>query len=393
MRAIAVAGLLAAACSAGNATGSHPKVDGAVTLDGAAKNRQGEHGCGDDARSFALAVLADQHLEHAVGSGAVYVPAQITPATAAGMTVDQDLIVMRPGAPALAVMTSTADWNNTMDRCPPSAPTLFSAPVPDDFVFKPVLPNTPNASTAILAADGRTLKQTQPFSRCTTGGPATSHYDSADVDIAGEGITGAHGGSGLSAIGGTLRVGELRPGGPPVRHALKVELDAALNYGRCATYSSCFRWPAVQADTYATTSYGGPNPALEPGALLAIPVGTDVASLGLETTAAAALAFTLQNYGAYVVDDTAWAVCASASSLGPTGDFTRQFQAHWVFSMTPSSKNTAWARDMDVCSARCGGRQRRGRCPGWGRNAAGPAGAAARAVARAPPDGADSARQ
>jgi hypothetical protein len=343
MRAIVVAWLVAAAsCSAGSTAGSHPSSDGAASDDGAA----------------AVDAAATRNPLHwpfsptsiwntPIGSGAVYVPAQITPATAAGMTVDQDLIVMRPSAPALAVMTNTADWNNTMDRCPPSAPTLFSAPVPDDFVFTPVLPNTPNASTAILDADGRTLKQTQPFSRCTPGAPATSHYDSSDVDIAGDGITGAHGGSGLSAIGGTLRLGELRPGGAPVRHVLKIELDAALNYGHCSTYSSCYRWPAVQADTYATTGYGGPNPALQPGALLAIPIGTDVASLGLETAAAAALGFTLQNYGAYVVDDAAWAVYALCVELGPDGDFTQQFQSDWGFSMTPSSKNTPWARDMD----------------------------------------------
>ena len=282
-----------------------------------------------------------------IGSGAVYVSGGIVPATAFGMTVDQDLIVMRPSAPALTIMTSTADWDNTKDRCPPSSPALFAAPVPDDFVFVPVRPNTPNASTAILAADGRTLKQTQPFSRCTAGGPATSHYDSVDVDIAGAGITGAHGGSGLSAIGGTLRMGELRPGGPPVRHALKVELDAAINYGACPTYSNCYRWPAIQADSYATTSYGGANPALEPGALLAIPTTVDVSQLGLETAAAAMLAFTLQNYGAYVVDDTAWAVYAICVELGPDGDFTQQFQSDWGFTMTPSSKSAPWARDMD----------------------------------------------
>ena len=33
--------------------------------------------------------------------------------------------------------------------------------------------------------------------------------------------------------------------------------------------------------------------------------------------------------------------------LGPDGDFTQQFQSDWGFSMTPSSKSTAWARDMD----------------------------------------------
>ncbi|HVY38741.1 MAG TPA: hypothetical protein VHM31_12435 [Polyangia bacterium] len=282
-----------------------------------------------------------------IGDGAVYVAAGIVPATAYGMTADRDLIVMRPNAPALAVMTTTADWDNTRDRCPAASPARFTAPVPDDFVFAPVLPDTPNASAAILAADGRTLKQTQPFSRCTAGGPATSHYDSADVDIAGAGTTGAHGGSGLSAIGGTLRVGELRPGGPPVRHALKVELDGALNYGRCAAYSGCYRWPATQADSYATSRYGGANPALEPGALLAIPATVDVAQLGLETGAAAMLAFTLQNYGAYVVDDTAWPVYALCVELGPDGDFAQQFQSDWGFTMTPSSKNTPWARDMD----------------------------------------------
>jgi len=344
MRAIAAAWLIAAAaCSARSAAGSRAIIDGAAGLDGT--SRLVDAATTRDPLRWPFSPASIWNTP--IGSGALYLPAQITPATAAGMTVDQDLIVMRPSAPALAVMTSTADWNNTMDRCPPAAPTLFSAPVPDDFVFQPVLPSTPNASTAILAADGRTLKQTQPFSRCTAGGPATSHYDSADVDIAGDGITGAHGGSGLSAIGGTLRLGELRPDGPPVRHALKIELDAALNYGKCATYSNCYRWPAIQADTYATTGYGGPNPALEPGALLAIPIDTDVAGLGLETAAAAALGFTLQSYGAYVVDDTAWAVYALCVELGPDGDFTQQFQSDWGFSLTPSSKNTPWARDMD----------------------------------------------
>ena len=89
------------------------------------------------------------------------------------------------------------------------------------------------------------------------------------------------------------------------------------------------------------------EPRARAGRAAGHPTGTDLASLELETTAAAALAFTLQNYGAYVVDDTAWAVYALCVELGPDGDFTQQFQSDWGFSMTPSSKNTAWARDMD----------------------------------------------
>ena len=37
---------------------------------------------------------------------------------------------------------------------------------------------------------------------------------------------GAHGGSHLSSIGGTIRRGELLPGAPPIRHALKLMLWA-----------------------------------------------------------------------------------------------------------------------------------------------------------------------
>ena len=142
---------------------------------------------------------------------------------------------MRPTAPALAVITNAADSDDTMDRSPPSAPTLFSAPVLDDFVFTPGVAGRRRVDGD---PDGqrRTIKQTQPFSRCMAGGAATSRYDSADVDITGDGITGAHGGSGLSAIGGTLRVGELRPGGPPVRHALKSSSTPRSTTARCATY-------------------------------------------------------------------------------------------------------------------------------------------------------------
>ena len=282
-----------------------------------------------------------------IGSGAVYVAAGIKQTTGNGMTVDQDLIDMHPEAPALAVMTNTADWNNTLDRCPASQPTLFSVPLPADFVFKPTLPDTPNAAFAGLLADGRTIKQTQPLSRCTAGAPATSHYVSADVDILGDGITGAHGGSGLSSIGGTLRIGELRPGGAPVRHALKVELFAADDYWACQTYADCYRWPAIQGDSAAVGYYGGSVRALRPGALLALPATLDPSTLGLETTPAQALAWTLQNYGAYVVDDTAWSVYALCVEWGPDGDFTQQFLSDWGFSATPSSKNTPWARDMD----------------------------------------------
>ena len=41
-------------------------------------------------------------------------------------------------------------------------------------------------------------------------------------DIFGDGALGAHGGSGLSGFGGSVRAGELLPATGPIRHALKL---------------------------------------------------------------------------------------------------------------------------------------------------------------------------
>ena len=46
------------------------------------------------------------------------------------------------------------------------------------------------------------------------------------VSLLSNGSLGAHGGSGLSAVGGMIRLGELLPSAPPIRHAIKLELFA-----------------------------------------------------------------------------------------------------------------------------------------------------------------------
>lgn len=79
------------------------------------------------------------------------------------------------------------------------------------------------------------------------------------TDITGDGLHGAHGGSGMSAVGGTIRSGELNPGAPPIPHALKLELAGWLYYfgghrlnpvtsnNQGATQ---YRWPATRSDIY-----------------------------------------------------------------------------------------------------------------------------------------------
>jgi hypothetical protein len=138
-----------------------------------------------------------------IGSGARYVPAGIAVATAMGMTVDEDVIVQRAGAPLKTVVVNDAGWDSGKTRCGSLRPgqTVYpdGVPVPADFTTDPgYLGTTPNMSAAILMPDGQTIRQTQPFHVCGKGGTVTSQYRFPDENIGiGAGIAGAHGASGM----------------------------------------------------------------------------------------------------------------------------------------------------------------------------------------------------
>lgn len=114
-----------------------------------------------------------------------------------------------------------------------------------------------NNAAGMLQPDNVTLLQMQPLYRCQPNSPVLARvmYPRTWVDqsILGNGTHGAHGGSGLSAMGGSLRLGELlaAPGThsiAPIRHALKLELWAhQYYYGHAPGY----HWPATQHDNYA----------------------------------------------------------------------------------------------------------------------------------------------
>lgn len=161
-----------------------------------------------------------------VGSQAEYVHAKIQKATAWGMTKDEDIIVLSKSAAMTDIYVNNAEWDRNKDRCTKDGGLLFRAPLPENFVVSKNTwdGQTPNSGLAILMADGVTIKQTQPFARCEAGKFGTSKYVFSDVNILGDGYYGAHGGSGLSAIGGTLRLGELKRNSGAIRHALKINL-------------------------------------------------------------------------------------------------------------------------------------------------------------------------
>ena len=284
-----------------------------------------------------------------IGSDAVYVHAHLEPALEWAMTVDEDYIIMMPDEPLMDIYRHNAGWNVNRSRCDRVVPEqkMFSAPIPQSWVINPS--GTPNAGLAVLMPDKRTIKQTQPFAHCEEGGDGTSQYSFPDQDLYGDGIRGAHGGSGLSAVGGAIRVNELTPTSGPIRHALKVNLYSNKNI-YYNTETKGYRWPAVAADSgaerfYYTERTNPVVPDCRMGALLALPPFIDIEDLELETEPAKILAQAFQDYGAYVVDDTAWDVNAIVVEWSPEGRFESIFRMNWGFNFT-SKPNARFGSDM-----------------------------------------------
>jgi hypothetical protein len=83
------------------------------------------------------------------------------------------------------------------------------------------------------------------------------------------------------------------------------------------------------------------------GALLAIPPTIDINSLGLESIPGKELAWTLQNYGAYIVDSTGGPAYALSAENGPDGSMRTQFQNDYGIPLEERiNNNTPWSRDF-----------------------------------------------
>jgi len=277
-----------------------------------------------------------------IGSNARYVWGGIRHATSMAYFTDADVLVLEPSAPATTVYANSDDWG-AGTRCSAQGGALFTAPIPADFVVPGSHQgspdgDTPNAATAILAANGHTIIQTQPFARCAGQSP-TSHYMFGSEDLYGTGETGSHGGSGLSALGGTVRLGELVPGGT-IRHSLKLNIDSANFYPGFGGY----RWPAWKSDA-GGAGYGGSIPEVRMGSLLApkadFPIDT------LETEPGKILAAAFRNYGGYIVDTSGWSIYNFVTERSPAGSVQDEFNKVWGYSLNAGVGANGWARDLD----------------------------------------------
>ncbi|MEM6928332.1 MAG: hypothetical protein AAF602_15470 [Myxococcota bacterium] len=210
-------------------------------------------------------------------------------------------------------------------RCSGTEILPYTLRVPDPWVVPDAGPDnpygrTPNSNSAFLLPDGETVQQIIRVSRCVAGGPVyapdfTRFPDNRnDESIFGNGLQGGgQGASLMSALGGTIRLGEL-VGDRPLRHAIKLN-PWARKYLHYSDEVPGYRWPARSADVYAAdpdrgydpASQGRPSyPELVMGSLLAIPPDVERADLDLRTTPGRLLFDALRDYGAYFTEDAAW---------------------------------------------------------------------------------------
>jgi hypothetical protein len=258
-----------------------------------------------------------------IGANAKYVPANLQKAGFFG--ADLEYFYKLKSTDPLRPVLSPGNFGP--GRCTGKQSMGISLPVPDNLIVPDATSqpySTPNNAAAFLMPDGKTIEQLEPLARCTPGGNIHGWRNPwGGVDIYGDGIKGTHFGSGLSAIGGSIRRGELTSD-EPIRHAIKI-LVWGKKYLHYSKSVPGYRWPADRTDRYAADEYKGTNSKLVQGSLLAIPPHVKMTSLGLKTIPAQKIFKALQNYGAYIVDDAYWDAHYLAVEQGVPEEFRQHY--------------------------------------------------------------------
>jgi hypothetical protein len=243
-----------------------------------------------------------------IGSDADYAPAGL-PAPAE-VLLDPVILERLAATDPVRPLRTPGSWT---DRCGGREDTGVELPIPDGFVLGDAQRrangswDTPNHVAALLLPDGRTILNTNALARCEPGGPVFGYQTGvAEIDrtdLYGDGRLGSHGGSRLSGLGGAIRPGELT-GDEPIAHVLDLLVWAEhLWYDEQVPG---YRWPAEAADSYAAERYHGANPDLVMGSLVALAPDLTADELGVRTDVGRRLFAALQDYGAYITDDSAW---------------------------------------------------------------------------------------
>jgi hypothetical protein len=245
-----------------------------------------------------------------IGSGAQYRAAPIRSRINSYWT-DEEPIIM--GGNVMRDAWVNGDW--PISGRVGGTKLSYQVPVPSGMTTHSAtdIGNQANFSGGYLKSDGRTIVEAQGL--VIRDNAVTMMIERSSHDIYGDGrpAIGGHGGSSLSGVGGSLRVWEAQ-GDAPITHAIKTlisDLDLSASNGG-------YRWPARNADYGYEGRYVGSNTDLRMGALLALAPSVNLNNLGLTTDFGKRVAWTVQNYGMYVVDEEygSWDPIALAVEYG-----------------------------------------------------------------------------
>ncbi|MEM9484360.1 MAG: hypothetical protein AAGA83_11775 [Cyanobacteria bacterium P01_F01_bin.116] len=153
-----------------------------------------------------------------IGSKAKYVDAKIKASPVLSTDVDH-FFALNDDDPNRDVIR----YGRWRDRSSGTKDFGYDLPLPDELLIPDANEKSrPNNAVAFLMPDGDKLIQFNAAAREKVGGKFYGAQSSSET-LTGTGIRGVHGGSGLSSIGGTIRLGELT-NDEPIRHALKINL-------------------------------------------------------------------------------------------------------------------------------------------------------------------------
>lgn len=281
-----------------------------------------------------------------IGSDARLVPSGVKDFASIG--IEENIVILQPTAPSISVYANTASPASKENLCGAvrvPRRELFVASIPFSFSTSDEGPGGPDNAAVFMAKDGRTVLQAGPFARCADGTATAVKVAPIDDLVSGSGERGPRGMAQTSALGGTLRVDDLRPD-RVIRHALQIELNGRFLHAPAKGAAS--RWPATAIDPTTAGKFNGANTALQVGSLLTLPASFRADKLKSEP--ARIIAQALRDYGAYVVDGDPKADVAFSTEWGPAGRTADQFQADYGFAFASSSakctKDCDWRQDL-----------------------------------------------
>jgi IPT/TIG domain len=291
-----------------------------------------------------------------IKTGAIYVDAKLPPRGANAIGVEKIVFNMDPTLAVTPVYKNSGQHDP--NRCLGSG-GLFSPAISLPYNQKLLVPSSGlNYPGGFVDADGVTRWEAGNVAHCTNPGKLTAGHMTSPGSLIDDSFDGASGGSGLSTILGTIRVGEFLHGTDGssttinghtfknIRHALRFNLYGKTDMSSAGTG---FRWPATHPDGgYNNPSlnnyYGGTVPECVEGSRLAIRQTVNLATMGLTTTPGYLFAWILQMYGGYPCNDAApgfgWPICMETSALG---DAEAEFAT--VFGTPFAAKTSAWGQD------------------------------------------------